>query len=113
MIDNFHGIWAYRNRDTRDIELLFWRLDRTTDGNVRRYGRILELYTPEPGAHVQPTATIEYEQAQQMMDELWTCGLRPTEGSGSAGCLAATERHLKDMQRLVFEGTLVTMAGDK
>lgn len=32
------------------------------------------------------------------MDELWTCGLRPSEGTGSAGSLAATERHLKDMQ---------------
>jgi hypothetical protein len=31
------------------------------------------------------------------------CGLRPSEGTGSAGALAATERHLKDMQRLVFK----------
>jgi hypothetical protein len=45
------------------------------------------------------------QQAQQLMDELWQCGLRPTEGSGSAGSLAATERHLKDMQ-LVAMGLL-------
>lgn len=41
-------------------------------------------------------------QAQDLMDKLWQVGFRPTEGSGSAGALAATERHLKDMQRLVF-----------
>lgn len=40
---------------------------------------------------------------QALMDELWRCDIRPSEGSGSAGSLAATERHLKDMQRLVFE----------
>jgi hypothetical protein len=36
------------------------------------------------------------------MDELWRVGLRPTEGTGSAGSLAATERHLKDMQRIAL-----------
>src|SRR5690348_326834 len=53
----------------------------------------------------RPEASFELkpENAQALMDELWACGLRPTEGSGSAGSLAAIERHLKDMQKLVFE----------
>jgi hypothetical protein len=50
----------------------------------------------------EPTMTLAREVAQQLMDELWTCGLRPTEGSGSAGSLAATERHLKDMQTIAM-----------
>jgi hypothetical protein len=33
---------------------------------------------------------------------LWNCGLRPTEGSGSAGSLAATQRHLDDMRTVAF-----------
>jgi len=43
-------------------------------------------------------------EAQALIDRLWSVGFRPTEGSGSAGALAATERHLADMQRLVFKG---------
>lgn len=50
----------------------------------------------------KPTCTLQPQAAQQLMDELWQCGLRPTEGTGSAGALAATERHLADMQKLVF-----------
>lgn len=46
---------------------------------------------------------LDMTQAQALMDRLWTAGLRPTEGSGSAGALAATERHLMDMQQLVFD----------
>lgn len=42
--------------------------------------------------------------ALKLMDDLWVCGLRPSEGSGSAGALAATERHLGDMRRIVFDG---------
>jgi hypothetical protein len=50
-----------------------------------------------------PTFRLDYAAAQALMDELWTCGLRPSEGTGSAGALAATQKHLEDMRKLVFE----------
>jgi len=50
-----------------------------------------------------PFLSLEPEAAQNLMDELWNAGLRPTEGTGSAGSLAATERHLADMRALVFK----------
>ena len=46
---------------------------------------------------------LSLDSAQQLMDELWHCGVRPSEGSGSAGALAATQHHLKDMQRIAFK----------
>lgn len=81
------------------------------------WSRMVELlircgqYTAEPilmqkrpfGMPVKSSLEIEPEVAQVLMDDLWRCGLRPTEGSGSAGALAATERHLEDMRTLVFE----------
>jgi len=51
----------------------------------------------------KPSFLMEMDVAQTLMDDLWNCGLRPTEGSGSAGALRATERHLEDMRTLVFE----------
>ena len=48
----------------------------------------------------EPTMTLRMNEAQLLMDELWDCGLRPSEGSGSAGSLRATEKHLKDMQAI-------------
>lgn len=48
-----------------------------------------------------PDIVLPVTSAQQLMDELWNVGLRPTDGSGSAGSLAATERHLSDMRALV------------
>jgi hypothetical protein len=47
-----------------------------------------------------PFMRLEIESAQRLMDELWNCGVRPSEGSGSAGSLAATERHLEDLQKI-------------
>lgn len=56
----------------------------------------------EPGTMLEPMLRLGIHQAQQLMDELWQCGLRPTEGTGSAGSLAATERHLRDMQTIAM-----------
>lgn len=50
-----------------------------------------------------PLISLSMTAAQHLMDRLWICGLRPSEGTGSAGALAAVERHLDDMRRLVFD----------
>jgi hypothetical protein len=61
------------------------------------------METPEiDGLEREPTFSLSPEEAQTLMDDLWQCGLRPTEGTGSAGSLKATERHLEDMRTLVF-----------
>ena len=57
----------------------------------------------DDGKERAPTLSLTAEKAQQLMDDLWQCGLRPSEGSGSAGQLAAVERHLEDFRRLVFK----------
>jgi hypothetical protein len=51
----------------------------------------------------QSTFSIDHTAAQLLMDDLWHCGIRPSEGSGSAGAMAATQKHLEDMRKLVFE----------
>lgn len=50
-----------------------------------------------------PALSLSRDDAQALMDELFATGIRPSEGSGSTGQLAAVQAHLKDMQKLVFE----------
>lgn len=50
---------------------------------------------------------LNMHSAQQLMDSLWDCGLRPTDGSGSAGAMLATQRHLEDMKRIAFHALKV------
>ncbi len=85
--------------------------------SVRLYGRIrrvtgqrdiletVQVRTVEPNeaADDEPFLSITRESAQSLMDALWSCGLRPSEGQGSAGQLAAVKDHLNDMRRLVFD----------
>jgi hypothetical protein len=51
----------------------------------------------------EPTIRLHLEQAQALMDQLWQCGLRPTEGSGSAGSLSQAENHIESLKRIAFK----------
>lgn len=62
-----------------------------------------KMSSEEPQEIHNPLMTFDTAAAQQLMDELWKCGLRPSEGTGSAGQLASVQYHLEDMRRLVFE----------
>ena len=52
------------------------------------------------GVMINPDFTLSPNDAQQLIDDLWQAGLRPTEGTGSAGSLSATQNHLKDMRKI-------------
>jgi hypothetical protein len=55
-----------------------------------------------------PWLTLERADLQSLIDQLWQLGIRPTEGHGSTGQLAATERHLEHTTRLL-DSTLQTV----
>jgi len=55
---------------------------------------------------VYPTFQLSNRNAQALMEQLWQCGIRPSEGKGSAGQLKAVEYHLEDMRKLVFNDQL-------
>ena len=57
-----------------------------------------ELSEPQPVMYMNET------EAQVLIDSLWDCGLRPSEGSGSAGALMAVQEHLVDMRKIAFKG---------
>jgi len=59
----------------------------------------------EKGMVIPDSAQLELtnDKAQLLMDELWNCGIRPSEGTGSAGSLKKTEDHLKDMRKIAFK----------
>lgn len=89
-----------RKRWSKDIEIIVLATDQ--DG-FPSLAAPLVFSKPEEGQHSDaPTLKLRHNEAQDLMDELWNCGLRPSEGTGSAGSLAATERHLKDMQTIAM-----------
>jgi hypothetical protein len=60
--------------------------------------------------HAEPAIRFEDDtDVQQLMDELWKAGFRPsTEHHGTIGQLAATEKHLMDMRAIAFHACNLT-----
>lgn len=88
------------------IKLMVRRLEWNEEAEAHFIGLPIvfrRLTKEDEGKLLEPTMHLRNDQAQEFMDELWRVGLRPTEGTGSAGSLAATERHLADMRSLVFK----------
>jgi len=82
---------------------------RAYDTETGMYGEPLTLADIPTAREVPPVMTLDATQAQRLMDDLWDCGLRPSEGSGSAGAMAATQRHLADMRALVASSMKVKL----
>lgn len=59
------------------------------------------IMCPSKEESIRPTLDLTKQNAQLLMDELWNCGLRPTQGKDSSGELYATQKHLKDMRAIV------------
>ncbi len=95
MIENNMKILAHKPPWSNSIELLI------KDGESVATNIIMTKFDRD--VYVDPSLKLSNESAQLLIDELWKAGLRPSEGTGIAGSLKATERHLEDMRTLVFK----------
>ena len=87
---------------TRRVDLHFVAVAQ--DGARSHLVFALATAIHEDEVEPQPTLSMRQDEAQQLMDELWRVGLRPSEGTGSAGAMAAVQAHLADLRALVFKG---------
>lgn len=73
-------------------------------GVVSRVQMSLERLTKETDMLVpEPTFTLQSDEAQALLDELWRTGLRPTVAVNEQSALPFISAHLEDMRRLVFQ----------
>jgi len=77
-------------------------MDVDDRGRRRAVSRAIEAEEVDEGTAVGPTAILEQEAAQVLLDDLWRAGLRPSDEVSTTGQLRATQYHLEDMRRLVF-----------
>lgn len=70
-------------------------------------GRHSQVLTPsigwcdvEPGEAWGPTLDVEPEALQELVDDLWRMGIRPTEGKVSDRTLQAQEEHIKSLREV-------------
>ncbi len=99
-----HRIVCHREPWSGHVRVLYGRINNS---NGMVFAAQPAIFVPyHPGAVAPTMLELEIEEAQSLMDEIWNCGIRPTEGAGSAGAFAAQGKHLEDMRSLVFKGQM-------
>jgi len=83
-----------------EIELF---LVEKRDGKVSGVGQPIVISPLARGSQVPVMTHLDKHSGQMLIDDLWQCGLRPSEGTGSAGAFAALQSHLTDFRKIVFK----------
>lgn len=74
-------------------------MGRIMSGDGRAYMSDITFTKTEEGT-MPPESTLfrlDDTAAQVLMDQLWTCGVRPTDGAGSAGAMAQAQEHIGNL----------------
>ena len=96
---DFLRLIAHQDPWSEQVEFM---LLHQVSGKPRTVCGPLQFNEIPEGAPCNPTFRLYGPEAQELMDMLWNCGLRPTQGKSSAGQLDAVERHLADMRAIAF-----------
>jgi len=97
------SIWAELVDFGRRLRVAMVSLEQLPNGDTRRlYGSVTwkestDIILPDESCY-----SMSMTEAQRLIERLWDCGLRPTQGAGSAGQLSATQYHLEDMRKIAF-----------
>lgn len=88
----------------RNVQLFaFQRRDDKLFGFKKPFSHIDSILEEIPQSQRnEPFASLMPTQVQELMDSLWNCGYRPSEGAGSTGSLKATQNHLDDMKTILY-----------
>lgn len=88
-------------RDCYDVWIQ--RTDFLEGRPIVAFATNVELRTRPPeeeGMEVAPVMSISQADAQEIMDGLYACGLRPSQTPNTTSVVPALERHLADMRAI-------------
>ncbi len=96
----------YRLIATRQLwkgDAIAFHLAEYSQGGTRKIATQF-LVDDFPAGHLEPAPLFQLgpDEAQALIDQLWDCGLRPTQGKQSEGVIASQARHLEDMRAIAF-----------
>ena len=93
--------WHAEYRDYRRNVALYCFQSRGDSGVPVNFVATVDSEYKE-GDVTEPSLTLRDYEAQQLIDELWNIGLRPSQVDSSPNHIAALNAHLQDLRKLVF-----------
>lgn len=75
---------------------------KVADGSVA-VAEAIDFKVYQPNEQPNPAKVqLTHSEAQELIDRLWACGLRPTEGKWTAGLIESMKEHIGDLRKIAF-----------
>lgn len=97
---DFVQAWAHTEPWGRDVVDI--RLVHRQTGCKTKVCKQIVFEEIDEGTFFGPSCRLCLDEAQELMDSLWNCGLRPTQSRSSIGQTEAIVKHLDDMRAIAF-----------
>ena len=78
-------------------------IERNPKTNKVAYVSNIKMTVAETSEIIPPSMTLNDDEIQSLINELWRNGIRPTNQVDEGGKLKIMKYHLEDMRRLVFK----------
>lgn len=66
-------------------------------------GRSIIMEDVDPGMLQEPLIRLTTQAAQELINDLWSAGLRPSEAKNTRDEVNAIKAHLEDMRQITFD----------
>lgn len=104
------SVLAFKSLTRRSIEVAFYRRVGREDFVVAPMRMEMRPIDPT-SVKEEPSLSLPLEMAQDLLQALWNEGLRPADGEGSSGQVAALKNHIVFAERvadkLLSPGTIL------
>lgn len=105
------GLEIYTERSLMTRGVRFFLVTHQPPSFKPSLGTAITFEEHEEGFRFErPTFELLEKRAQQLFDQLWGAGFRPTDAGSAHGQLQAMDAHLQDMRMLVADKLKVPLA---
>lgn len=111
--DNTQWRW-YAEKKIATQQVRFYQVGTTPDGKMkhRTFTEVKETVVEDGTSTIDTeavTLAVDYDEAQQIMQELWECGLRPTGIESSNVYVQSLKDHIATLQDQVKHLQVLTL----
>lgn len=105
-------MWVRAQRAVYDLGISILPIGRDDVTGNTSYVKNIEYETIEKGVMIPQNPvgiTLDDDAARMLMDDLWTAGVRPSQGLNDVTDKTDIKNHLEDMRSIVFNGIKISI----
>lgn len=105
-----YNLWIRAKQSLYEFGIELHVMGQSEDGRTKTMIKDIVYEVIDPNVYEPPTPIVLKDKAaQQLMDDLWMSGVRPSKELYGSTDKEDIKKHLDDMRRIVFNGITISL----